>query len=214
LSASDLFKKSYQIDNIKGIYDDKVRNKCSPGLDRINKKAFEKRLDENISIINRKVLNGTYRFTNYKQKLISKGEGKKPRVISIPTIRDKVTLMILKNIIVEAFGEQVSYALIHKIVKDILNLINNDDFDYYLKIDLSQFYDTINHDLLTKQLKQKIRKKEILQLISNALITPTVEENYSKGSKKLNEKGVPQGQCHLVKAQVQISRKRAGYRKR
>lgn len=137
--------------------------------------------------------NGTYVFTKYKQKLISKGIGKSPRVISIPTVRDKITLSIIKDIIAYIYKNEVSYSIIHKMIKDIVDTINSNNYDYYFKIDLSQFYDTIDHDILLSKLRRKIRKKSLLNLIEKAIKTPTVDEAYSKHSKTSNEKGVPQG---------------------
>lgn len=193
MRASDLFYEFYQIANIKKIYLDGLKNKYSPGIDRVNNRVFEKKLNENINIIHRKVLNGTYSFTNYKQKLISKGKEQNPRVVSIPTIRDRITLLIIKDIIAQTFGDKVSYSIIHKIIVDINESIHKYSYDYYFKLDVSKFYDSINQDLLMKRLKNKIRKKELLQLIERAIKTPTVEENYSKGIEKRNDIGVPQG---------------------
>lgn len=193
MRAGELFQVLFRIDNIKEVYFERVRSKSSPGLDRINRKHFEKNLEENINIIHKKVLNNSYEFTNYKQKLISKGAGKNPRVISIPTIRDKITLAIIKDILARTFGNEVSYSVIHKLIKDIVYSVKNSDFDYYLKIDLSQFYDSINHDLLIKRLRIKVRRTELINLIIKAIKTPTVEENYSRSKKLLNDKGVPQG---------------------
>lgn len=193
MRAGDLFFELYQIDKIKEVYKEKLINKCSPGLDRVNRRIFEEQFDDNVTIINRKVLNGTYKFTSYKQKIISKGAGKEPRVISIPTIRDKITLIILKNIIVKTFGNEVTYSVIHRKISDIVNSIKQYNFDCFFKIDLSKYYDSIDQNLLLKRLKSRIKKKDVLNLIEKAIKTPTVEENYSKGSKKLNEKGIPQG---------------------
>jgi len=79
------FKKIY----IRKIYNDSIKNKPSTGVDGINIKVFDKKIDAEIEIINRKILNKTYDFSFYKERLISKGRNKFPRVISIPTIRDK-----------------------------------------------------------------------------------------------------------------------------
>lgn len=61
-------------------------------MDNITPKVFEAHLTDNIQIISKKVLAGAYSFTRYREILISKGRGKEPRVISIPTIRDKLAL--------------------------------------------------------------------------------------------------------------------------
>lgn len=76
MRAFELFYELYKIENLREVYSERIKNNSSPGLDRINRRIFERELDKNLSIINSKVINGTYKFTKYKQKLISKGEGK------------------------------------------------------------------------------------------------------------------------------------------
>lgn len=193
MRAFELFYEFYKIENIREVYAERIKNNSSPGLDRINRRLFESELDKNLNIISRKVINGTYKFTRYKQKLLSKGEGKNPRVISIPTIRDKITLAIMKNILAEIYKNEVSYSVIHRIINLIVETLQNEPYDHYFKIDLSQFYDTIDHQILLSKVKSKIRKKAFIQLVERAIKTPTVEESYSKGLKIISGKGVPQG---------------------
>lgn len=77
--------------------------KCTVGVDRVNFKNFKNNLSENSSIIERKVKNGTYTFSRYKEVLILKGKDKLPRTIYIPTIRDKIVLSLLKEILFNSF---------------------------------------------------------------------------------------------------------------
>lgn len=111
----------------------------------------------------------------------------------MPTIRDKITLAVMKNILAQIYNNEVSYSVIHRIINLIVGTLQNENYNHYFKIDLSQFYDTINHQILLSKVKSKIRKKAFIQLIERAIKTPTVEESYSKGLKKTNGVGVPQG---------------------
>ena len=47
-------------------------------------------------------------------------------------------------------------------------------YDSFIKLDIKSYYKSIDHDLLKKKLKRKIRKKEIIDLIFLAITTPSI----------------------------------------
>ena len=81
---------------------DKISSSKSTGVDGINGANFSNNIVSEIDIINRKINNGTYNFSNYKQSLIIKSEDK-TRTISIPTQRDKFVLRALYNILKKTY---------------------------------------------------------------------------------------------------------------
>lgn len=90
-SAARSFKKRFSSKNLQTIYNDKIKESGSIGIDRIRPSTFEKNSKTEIALIVRKVSKGNYKFTAYKEKLISKGAYSYPRQISIPTVRDRIT---------------------------------------------------------------------------------------------------------------------------
>ena len=114
-----IFNKNIKIKNIKKVFDDTIKNKPSIGIDGINIKSYEKKQDSEFELINRKILNKTYNFSFYKEKLISKGKNKFPRIISIPTIRDKIVLKIIFNTLYEIFEDELINELIHSKINKI-----------------------------------------------------------------------------------------------
>lgn len=119
MNASLQFKDKYKEDNLLRFYNTKISHKASPGIDRVSRTIFENKIEENLKIIGRKVTNGSYRFIPYKEKLISKGRDKFPRVISIPSIRDKVTIGVLNEILTSAFSNQIKNELTQNIVDNV-----------------------------------------------------------------------------------------------
>ncbi|MGC5324246.1 hypothetical protein [Brevibacillus sp. SYSU BS000544] len=113
MTASILFNEKFKKENINLFYHSKIAHKASIGIDRINRTVFEENINEYLNMVNRKVISGAYKFIPYKEKLISKGRGKNPRVISIPSIRDKITLGILNEILTTAFLNKISNKLTH-----------------------------------------------------------------------------------------------------
>lgn len=192
MSSVILFKKSYEVENLRKIYFEKIKFRASAGIDRINSRVFERDLSNNLQIINRKVLNGTYKFTRYKEKLISKGKGKHPRVISIPTIRDKIVLRVLCDILLELFSSDIDHKIVQTIISNVKYEINSDKYNYFHKYDIENFYPSIKHEFLFKKIRRRIRYSPLLSLINNAISQSTECHSGHLGSSECCE-GVPQG---------------------
>ena len=87
-----VFGKVYSQKSLAQLYTNHMASSKTIGLDRISAENFSQNLATETALIEKKVAAGTYRFTTYRERLISKGAAKLPRVLSIPTIRDRLTL--------------------------------------------------------------------------------------------------------------------------
>ena len=65
MTASIEFRRFYTKKRLKELYLSSIRYKTATGIDKINRKVFEKYLDDNIDVIYRKVRNGSYNFTPF-----------------------------------------------------------------------------------------------------------------------------------------------------
>ena len=189
--AKNTFSYHFSIDNLKNIYDLNISLSSATGIDNLSHSKFRDDIDEQVNIIQRKVSFGEYKFTKYKLKLISKGRGKTPREISIPTIRDRITLKALCNFLSEKFDEKIEFKLPQLVIRDIKKSLSSNEYDSFIKLDVANFYPTIKHDFLITRLRQKIRKENIISLIKLAVKTPTVAKSIKSDS--LQDMGVPQG---------------------
>ncbi|WP_126466906.1 RNA-directed DNA polymerase [Pragia fontium] len=191
-SAVRSFKRCFTVKNLKKIYFEKIKESGAIGIDRVRPNGFEKNHAIELSLIARKVTDGSYKFTAYKEKLISKGAYSFPRQISIPTVRDRITLRALCESLSEVFPN-AKLSLPQIAIESLKDAIDSGQYNEFAKIDLKNFYPSIPHELIESSIKNKIRKVEFRTLISNAISTPTVSESTgSKGSVK-NGTGVPQG---------------------
>ncbi|WP_339278656.1 reverse transcriptase/maturase family protein [Paenibacillus sp. FSL W8-1187] len=193
MSISELFSRKFQLEHLRNVYNSKISHKANLGLDRMNRNAFEKNLDDHLNLINYKIYNRTYKFTYFKEKLLSKGKGKLPRVISIPTIRDKITLSVLNELLTEVYKNEIEGKLTHTIIDEIKNAVNSGEYNYFIKIDIKNFYDNINHQIILRKIKKKIKDKSILSLVEKALTNPTVSEGKRNAEPEVPSVGVPQG---------------------
>lgn len=185
INTLEMFQSAFSIANLRKIYESSVAQTRATGVDNISTKIFERDLEQHLSLINKKVLNGSYRFTRYKQKLISKGANKAPREVCIPTIRDRVVLKALNHFLQDRMGQHIPQPLPQLITKKIKKSLQSDSYDVVLKFDVSEFYPSVQHHILKKRLPRFVQHSVILGLIEAAIKQST--------SSKLNTKGVPQG---------------------
>jgi len=191
MSAAKIFAGEFTQDSLHNIYDEYISITSAIGVDRLSRTAFEQRLNSEVALIAGKAHEGTYRFSQYKEKLISKGAEKLPRVISIPTYRDRITLRALCNVLKKSFDSQLNVRLPQHTVSELRVGLANGNYNHFLKLDVSNFYPSIDHTILRTALKRKIRKTELHQLISSAIESPTVA--FPDRSKPKSDRGVPQG---------------------
>jgi RNA-directed DNA polymerase len=84
------FKKVFSVKGLQNLYENKISNSKAVGRDGVTHEIFKSKLANEIEIIIKKVGDCNYKYTIYKQKLISKGPRRYPRTISIATIRDRL----------------------------------------------------------------------------------------------------------------------------
>jgi hypothetical protein len=181
---SDYFNTGY----LKQVFNDRLSTSRNAGSDGVTAEQFSRQLDKEIQIIRRKVLSGTYRFSRYKQKLIPKGAKKLPRELSIPTVRDRLVLRCLLAYLSVKFPDSLPRRP-HVYVAQIKMALESSTEDLsFVRMDIKEYYPSINHEILMKKIKRRIRNKPALALISNAIQTSS-----TRGLS--NACGVPQGLC-------------------
>jgi len=179
-----IIKKWFNKPTLDVLADEIIKEDTASGIDRVSYSAFIRNKDVYINQILESVNNKSYKFHRYKEKLVSKGRKKYPRVISIPTIRDRLTLKVLQLILNEKFTTSRT-VLPQAIIKDVKVLYSK--YNYLLKFDLKNFYGEINHRKLVNTIKTKIKNKYVIHLIKEAINNPI----YPDSEKTL--KGVHQG---------------------
>ncbi len=171
------------------------RNK-SPGIDGITVSEYEKRLDENIADLVARLKAKQYKPKPVKRVYIPKPNGDK-RPLGIPAIEDKIVQMAIKKILEAIFEPDfidTSYGFrpnrsCHDALAQINKIIMNYPVNFIVDMDISKFFDTVNHKYLMEFLRQRIVDSSLLRLISRFLKSGIMEE----GIYFETEQGTPQG---------------------
>ncbi|MGA6161011.1 reverse transcriptase domain-containing protein [Amycolatopsis magusensis] len=140
--------------------------------------------------LSRKLRSGQHEFTQYREALKSKGAGRRPRVISIPTVRDRIVLRALADVLGAVYPDTKG-AIPQEKINYVKNMVEQNRYDTYIRLDVKEFYPSISHDRVMLRVGRRIKKPEIVDLILKAIRTPTVPDRAPK--RRAVELGVPQG---------------------
>lgn len=195
----ELFSAASLVENIYLKVAD--RQKCATGLDMMSQEKFLKNADEEISLILKKLENGSYRFTRYKMVLIPKGPDKKPRKICIPSIRDRIVIAEVSKALKKSFASETRRPLSSQVASQVVREIRNGrQFDAYFKLDLTTFFASIPHDLLLKKLEARLGADSVVmhlirKILVNKAYDPESRKVYDpKNSKEIqNDSGTSNG---------------------
>lgn len=183
LPSEGHFTSAYLID----LFERKIARSQATGKDGVRIDRFAERLDDETQIIERKVLDGAYHFTTFKERLILRGAYREPRQISIPTVRDRLTLRALCQVLHTYIPKSVGCSP-HSLVREVVSAIReNSQHQSFVRIDVKNFFPAILHHRLESELSHHGIDDRMRRLCMNAIKTPTGEKSV------LNERGVPQG---------------------
>ena len=173
---TDLFADICALETLREAFKSVKRNKGAPGLDGITIERYEEDLERSLNQLRREVTSWTYKPTPVKRVEIPKQGGKGVRLLGIPIIKDRVLhmaiKMVLEPIIDPTFSEN-SFGFRpernqQQAVQQAQKIVQSGK-EYVVDIDLSKFFDRINHDRLIYRLKGHIQDSRILRLIGMIL---------------------------------------------
>jgi group II intron reverse transcriptase/maturase len=166
------------------------------GIDHESWKDFEQNLNGNLYVVWNRLASGSYFPQPVRLKMIPKTDGKQ-RKLGIPTIRDRIAQQVLK-VRMERQFEPIfsphSYGYRPKRnARQALEAVklSNRKFHWVVDLDISKFFDEIDHELLMKAVETVIKEKWLLMYIRRILEAPEADEQgnlHSRGGK-----GTPQG---------------------
>lgn len=190
-NASKIFQSITAPSNLKQVYRTSVRDSPARGRDGAVPSSLSRDINEICNLISRKTRAGTYRFTSYRQLLISKGAASPPRTISIASARDRIVLKSLAALIQELFPASKGQVAQRKVAQ-LQSALQSSAWEAFLRVDIKDFYPSLSHDAIRHAMSARIRKPEVLKLISGAIETPTLGDQ-ARTSNTRASRGVPQG---------------------
>lgn len=192
-----LFETLFSAAALTAVFKEEFASTNGKGVDRLNGFQFAISAHPLLATASTKCLTGTYRFSPFLEVLKTKGRDKNPRLIGIPTVRDRVVLHQLNKFLAAIYPERVPKNVASTFIREIsVDLKEKSPTETWIcSTDIKTFYDSIQRDQLLMVLAKRIKSKSALKLIGHALATPTVPKNTrrSKHSEYRTDAGVPQG---------------------
>ena len=152
------------------------RNKGAPGIDGISIEDFEQNLNKELQQLRQEVLSWKYKPSPVKRVEIPKPDGKGVRLLGIPIIKDRVLHMAIKIVLEPILDPEFSRnsygfrpGLSQQHAVEAAREYIRTGKEFVVDIDLSKFFDRINHDRLIHRLGLKIKDKRVLRLIGMIL---------------------------------------------
>lgn len=192
-----LFAALFSPAELLAVFNAKFASSTGKGTDRLNGFQFAARSVHELTIASVKCLSAQYRFAPFMETLKTKGRDKLPRVIGVPTIRDRVVLHQLNKFLSAVYPTRVPKNVASTYVRSIaadLQAKAGEDL-WVCGTDIKTFYDSIQQDRLSRVLRKHVKFWPALRLIEHSLVTPTVPKNTRRHrhDNYRPEKGVPQG---------------------
>lgn len=171
------------------------RNGGAPGIDHMTTAEVENHFQAHWPKIRAKLLTGTWVPTPVRRVEIPKPNGGK-RMLGIPTVVDRVIQQMLLQVltpIYEPIFSEHSYGFrpgrsAHDAIRAAQQYAQAGK-DWVVDMDITKFFDHVNHDILMGRIAKVIRDKRVLRLIGRYLRRGAMVEGVVTASVE----GTPQG---------------------
>ena len=175
-----------------------TRRNGAAGVDGVTASEYEVGLWEKLKNLVELLKSGTYRAPPVKRVYIPKaGSRTEKRPIGIPTYEDKILqraiVMVLEPILEKEFYN-FSYGFrpgksAHKALEQLWKDSMGMNGSYVIDMDISKYFDTINHGLLREMVSRRVSDGVITRIIGKWLNAGVMDG----GQRIYPEKGTPQG---------------------
>jgi group II intron reverse transcriptase/maturase len=171
------------------------RNRGAAGMDRMTTAQLEPHLQANWWILKDKLLKGTYVPSPVRRVEIPKPRGG-TRMLGIPTVQDRFIQQLLLQALTPIFDPQFSehsYGFRPgRSAQDAVEAAQEyaqEGKDWVVDIDITKFFDHVNHDILMGRIAPAIGDRRVLHLIGNYLRRGAMVDGLVEASVE----GTPQG---------------------
>jgi RNA-directed DNA polymerase len=173
-----------------------TRKDGAPGVDGVTAADYETNLEANLLDLLDRIKSGRYVAPPVRRHYIPKADGTK-RPLGIPTLEDKVAqraILMLLEPIYEVDFLSCSYGFrpgrsAHEALSALRNGIMGGRLRWVLDIDISKYFETIDHTHLRGFLDQRVKDGVVRKMVDKWLKAGVLDE----GVLRRNEGGTPQG---------------------
>ncbi len=193
--GADLLSLVLNRENLNKAYKRVKANKGTCGIDGMTVDEALPWLKENGKELLEKIRNGKYKPSPVRRVEIPKDNGGK-RQLGIPTVIDRIIQQAIAVVLIPIYEPKFSDGSYgyrpNRSAKDAICKVKeyaNEGYKWAVSLDLSKYFDTLNHELLMNMLREDIKDKVLIDLIKKYLKSGVMEN----GLLVRTEEGSPQG---------------------
>lgn len=173
-------------------------NRSKPGKDKINYQKFKKDFDRVVPALREQIAKETFKFTRFELALKLKKHYKLPRLIFQSSIRDRFVTKLM-CIYLQNYYSRVGNGSCfltktrNKVLDDIREALREEDkdgnlkYNYFLRLDISNYFDSINRSYLISLLEKDKLDFNFIYLVKKLFTTMDLSMDVPSGF------GIPQG---------------------
>ena len=193
--ASDLFESILDRNNLNRAYKQVKSNHGAPGIDGMTVEDVLPWLKEHREELIQSLREGKYIPSPVRRKEIPKPDGG-VRKLGIPTVTDRVIQQAIAQKLQEIYEPLFSASSYgyrpkrsaQQAIQQVKKYAEK-GYTYAVSVDLSKYFDTLNHELLMDLLHRRIQDHRVLRLIKKYLKSGVMENDVISKT----EEGSPQG---------------------
>ena len=193
--GADLLEKVLDRDNLNRAYRRVKANKGACGVDGMTIEEALPWLKEHREELLESIRSGKYKPSPVRRVEIPKDNGGK-RQLGIPTVIDRIIQQAIAQVLIPIYESKFSNGSYgyrpHRSAKDAILKVKeyaDEGYKFAVCLDLSKYFDTLNHELLMNMLRQDIKDKGLIDLIKKYLKSGVMEN----GIVMRTDEGSPQG---------------------
>lgn len=191
-----LMDKVHARKNLEISWEQVRRNQGAAGVDGQSVVKFQAQTVQYLDELERELKDGTYRPQAVRRQWIPKSGSDKLRPLGIPTVKDRIVQTALRNAMEPIFEKRFvedSYGFRPgRGCKDALRRVDallKAGYTHVVDADIQSYFDTIDHELLLKEVEREVADGKVLELIGRYLKQQVLEEAKAWAP----EAGTPQG---------------------
>jgi RNA-directed DNA polymerase len=194
--SEDLMERVLAPENLRTAWRQVKAKHGAPGVDGMTVEDFPAFAREHWPRTRQALQDETYQPSPVRRTEIPKRQGKGRRLLGIPTVVDRLIQQAIAQVLGPIFDPEFSASSFgfrpgrsaHQAVKQIQSY-SKMGYKVAVDLDLTKFFDRVNHDALMARVARKVRDKTLLRLIGKYLRAGVlVGENLQPTAE-----GVPQG---------------------
>ena len=189
----------FNMDSLRRCFE-KLDGKKALGVDGISKTIYGEQLTSNLEDLILRMKRMGYRPGPVREVLILKeGKSAGTRPLGISNFEDKLVQKRTQEILESIYESQFldcSYGFrpgksCHHAIKDLMGHLFKEEVEVVLDVDLANFFNTIDHDVVREILSKKIKDTKFMRYITRMFKAGIL----SAGELTVNDEGVVQGSC-------------------